>query len=53
MPKHGKKYRDAASRYDKQTPYPASEALKLVQSLAPAKFDETVEVVFGLGIGFG
>ena len=50
MPKHGKKYRDAASRYDKQTPYPASEALKLVQSLAPAKFDETVEVVFGLGI---
>lgn len=50
MAKHGKKYRDAASRYDKQTPYPASEALKLVKSLASANFDETVEVVFGLGI---
>lgn len=50
MAKHGKKYRDAASRYDKQTPYPAAEALKLVKSLAPAKFDETVEVVYGLGI---
>ena len=50
MAKHGKKYLDASSRYDKQTPYPATEALKLVKSLAPAKFDETIEVVFGLGI---
>ncbi len=50
MAKHGKKYRDAASRYDKQTPYPAAEALKLVKSLASAKFDETVDVVYGLGI---
>jgi large subunit ribosomal protein L1 len=47
---HGKKYREAASRYDKNTPYPASEAVELVKSLASAKFDETVEVVFILGI---
>lgn len=47
---HGKKYREAASRYDKNTPYPAAEALDLVKTLAPAKFDETVEVVFRLGI---
>jgi large subunit ribosomal protein L1 len=47
---HGKKYREASTRYDKNTPYPASEALELVKTLAPAKFDETVEVVYRLGI---
>ncbi|MBW3667495.1 MAG: 50S ribosomal protein L1 [Actinobacteria bacterium] len=48
--KHGKKYREAASSYDQQTRYPARDALQLVKSLAPAKFDETVEVVYNLGI---
>jgi large subunit ribosomal protein L1 len=48
--KHGKKYREASQRYDKQTPYPAKEALELVKTLSSAKFDETVEVVFLLGI---
>ncbi|REK19718.1 MAG: 50S ribosomal protein L1, partial [Actinobacteria bacterium] len=48
--KHGKKYREAAKRYDKLTPYPASQAVELVKTLASAKFDETVEVVFNLGI---
>jgi large subunit ribosomal protein L1 len=48
--KHGKKYREASQRYDKQTPYPASEAVGLVKTLASAKFDETVEVVYNLGI---
>ena len=47
---HGKKYREASQRYDKNTPYPAKEALELVKTLSSAKFDETVEVVFGLGI---
>ena len=47
---HGKKYREAASRYDKEHRYTAREALDLVKTLAPAKFDETVEVVFTLGI---
>ncbi len=47
---HGKKYRESASRYDKATPYPASEALGLVKTLASANFDETVEAVFSLGI---
>ena len=38
-------------RYDKQTPYGPEEALELVKTLAPAKFDETVEAVgFALGI---
>ncbi len=48
--KHGKKYREAASRYDRDARYPARQALELVQSLAPANFDETVEVVYKLGI---
>jgi len=48
--KHGKKYREASQRYDKEARYPAREALELVKSLASAKFDETVEVVFKLGI---
>ena len=50
MARHGKKYRDASQRYDKQTPYPPREALELVRTLASAGFDETVEAVFGLGI---
>ncbi|HET8740072.1 MAG TPA: 50S ribosomal protein L1 [Acidimicrobiia bacterium] len=47
---HGKKYREAASRYDKEHRYSAREALDLVKSLASANFDETVEVVYNLGI---
>jgi large subunit ribosomal protein L1 len=48
--KHGKNYREAVSSYDKQTRYPARDALQLVKNLASAKFDETVEVVYNLGI---
>lgn len=47
---HGRKYREASSRYDKDAHYPAREALELVKTLSSAKFDETVEVVFSLGI---
>lgn len=47
---HGKKYVEASQRYDKETPYEAQEALELVKTLASAKFDETVEVVYKLGI---
>ncbi len=47
---HGKKYRDSSSRYDKEHRYTAKEALDLVKSLSSANFDETVEVVYTLGI---
>lgn len=47
---HGKRYTDAAKGYDKLSPYPAGQALDLVKSFATAKFDETVEAVFKLGI---
>lgn len=46
----GKKYKDAIRRYDRDQEHEALEALTLVKSLASAKFDETVEVVFRLGI---
>lgn len=38
------------NRYDKEALYPPDEALELVKSLAFAKFDESVDIVFNLGI---
>jgi large subunit ribosomal protein L1 len=50
MPNHGKKYREAAGKIDRHTPYPARQAVDLVKSTATAKFDETIEAAFQLGI---
>src|SRR6202035_1891455 len=50
MTKHGKAYADATQRYDRDRPVSARDALELVRSLAPAKFDETVEAAFRLGV---
>lgn len=50
MPKHGKKYADAAKKIDFGTQYEIKEALELVKQNASAKFDETVEVAFRLGV---
>jgi large subunit ribosomal protein L1 len=50
MPKRGKRYSEAAKRYDRLTAYPAQQALDLVKTLAGAKFDETVDAVYKLGI---
>ena len=46
----GKKYRDAARRYDRDQYHTPAEALELVKGLASAKFDETVELVVQLGV---
>jgi large subunit ribosomal protein L1 len=46
----GKRYRNAAQKYDRDRAHPAPEALELVKSLATAKFDETVELVVRLGV---
>ena len=48
--KKGKKYLEAAKKYDKQTLYTPAEALGKVIEMAPAKFDETVEVHVRLGV---
>ncbi len=50
MPKRGKKYEDAAKRYDRQRSYAPAEALDLVKSLSAARFDETVEMAMRLGV---
>jgi large subunit ribosomal protein L1 len=46
----GKKYAEALTRYDRDQQYAPSEAVDLVRSLAPAKFDETVDLVVRLGV---
>lgn len=50
MPKHGKKYTDAAKKIDFTAQYEIKDALELVKQNASAKFDETVEVAFRLGV---
>ena len=50
MAKHGKKYRDATRRFDREGLHGAAEAIELVRSLASANFDETVELVVRLGV---
>jgi large subunit ribosomal protein L1 len=46
----GKKYQDAARRFDRQRQHTPAEALALVKSLASAGFDETVEMAVRLGV---
>jgi large subunit ribosomal protein L1 len=47
---NGKRYTDAAKRFDATQLHGATEAIDLVKSLAAAKFDETVEMVVQLGV---
>ncbi len=50
MPKHGKRYQDAVKTIDKMNLYGLDEAVKLVKENAKAKFDETIELSFRLGV---
>ncbi len=50
MPKHGKRYAEAAKQVEREKLYPAIEAVSLVKEGAKAKFDETVEVAIRLGV---
>lgn len=50
MPRHGKRYRDLATKVDRDRLYAPDEAAALVKELATARFDETVEAHFRLGI---
>ncbi len=47
---HGKRYRDATQRFDRDREHTPTEAVELVRSLASAKFDETVELTLRLGV---
>jgi large subunit ribosomal protein L1 len=50
MSKQGKRYDNAARHFDAAAVHSPEEAFVLLKSLATAKFDETVEVAFRLGI---
>ncbi|VBB08851.1 ribosomal protein l1 signature [Lucifera butyrica] len=50
MPKHGKKYEEAAKLIEADKLYDLDEAVELVKKTASAKFDETVEVAVKLGV---
>src|SRR3954467_14790036 len=47
---HGKKYEEARSRIDRESVYSPVEAVRMLKDFPAAKFDETVEVHFRLGL---
>jgi large subunit ribosomal protein L1 len=50
MPKHGKKYRDAAQKVDENALYLPDDAISLLKEISFANFDESVEIHARLGI---
>ena len=50
MPKHGKRHAAQLAKVDRTSHYHPAEAIALVKSTASAKFDESVEVHFRLGV---
>ena len=50
MAAHGKRYRQARANVDREQVYSPLEAVRLLKSFEDAKFDETVEVHFNLGL---
>ncbi len=50
MSSHGKKFRDAAAKINGQQRYTVDEAIGLCKESGTAKFDESVDVAFRLGV---
>lgn len=50
MTKHGKKYREAATKVEPNTYYQPREALALARETAVTKFDSTIEVHIRMGV---
>jgi large subunit ribosomal protein L1 len=50
MAQHGKNYRNARERIDREQTYSPVEAVRMLKDFQTAKFDETVEVHFRLGL---
>ncbi|MDR2363056.1 MAG: 50S ribosomal protein L1 [Spirochaetaceae bacterium] len=48
--KHGKKYLEALKKYNRALSYDVKAAVDMVKTLAPAKFDETVDVSVKLNL---
>jgi large subunit ribosomal protein L1 len=47
---HGKQYRNARAAFDREHEYSPVEAIRMLKDMQTAKFDETVEVHFRLGL---
>jgi len=50
MAKHGKRYLESIKKVNRDTLYEPEEAIRLVKELANAKFDETIDLAFRLGV---
>jgi len=50
MTQHGKAYRNALERIDRERAYSPVEAIRMLKEFETAKFDETVEAHFKLGL---
>ena len=50
MASHGKKYKQAAAKVDRETLYTIEGALKLLKDNPTTKFDATAEIAFRLGV---
>ncbi len=48
--RHGKQYRQARGSFEREQEYSPVEAIRLLKAMQTAKFDETVEVHFRLGL---
>jgi large subunit ribosomal protein L1 len=50
MAQHGKRYRGARETFDREQVYSPVEAVRLLKAMGAAKFDESVELHFRLGL---
>jgi large subunit ribosomal protein L1 len=50
MAQHGKRYRSGRSLFEREQVYSPAEGVRLLKQMDAAKFDETVEVHFRLGL---
>ena len=50
MSSHGKQYRNARAAFDREQEYSPVQAIRLIKEMQTAKFDETIEVHFRLGL---
>ena len=50
MSNHGKNYRAARAQIDRENLYSPAEAIRLLKDAQTAKFDESVEAHFNLGL---
>jgi large subunit ribosomal protein L1 len=50
MSSHGKNYKNARATFEREREYSPIEAVRLMKEMQTAKFDETVEVHFRLGL---